>query len=243
MPSVGWLPYYALLCALGAWVVLAAGLVRRPWIALTLLTMLAVLQPVHAATPALEWASDYYQRRAAYFVGGLKRYLLERHPALPPHTRLYFLGVPNGTGIGQPWFNPAFRVWYRDSTLRGDFFRNYAARGAGEPPDRDYFFRFDPGALTWSEVVKGAEDVDRERGANRLWASDHRDLALMLGDAGDWRGAAAEVEKLVSAFPDNPEFRLNLALCLGNLGDTLGAKRTMRSADSLRAAHRVQKKP
>jgi hypothetical protein len=236
MPTVGWLSYYALLCALGAWAALAAGLSRRPWLAVGAVTIAAALQPVHSATPSYEWASDWFQRRAAYFVGRLKQDLLVRHPALPPRARLYFTGVPNGTGIGQPWFNPAFRVWYRDSTITGDFYQHYTPRGAGEPPDRDYFFRCDDSAFVWVEVVKGPEDIGRERGTNARWESDHRDLALLLGNAGDWHGAAGEIEKLMGVFPDDPQYPRNLSLCLGTLGDTLGMKRCIRIADSLRAA-------
>ena len=238
-PGVGWLPYYALLSALGGWVVLAAGLVRRPYFAVAALALFAALQPVHATTPAYEWASDWYQRRAAYFVARLKHDLLRRHAELPPHARLYFTRVPNGTGIGHPWFNPAFRVWYRDSTVTGDFYRQYAPRPPGEPQDRDYFFRCDDSAFVWVEVVKGEEDVARERGANARWEDDHRDLAMLLGNAGDWRGAAGEVEKLARAFPADPQYPRNLSYCLGFLGDSLGMKRNLRIADSLANVRRV----
>ena len=243
MPSVGWLSYYALLSALGAWAALAAGLARRPALAIFAVTIVAALQPAHAATPSYEWGSDYFQRRAAFFVGRLKQDLRLRHPEFPSHSRLYFVGVPNGTGIGEPWFNPAFRVWYRDSTLTGDLYRRYVPRGAGEPRGRDYFFRCDDSAFVWVEVVKGPEDVERERRANARWESDHRDLALALGSAGDWRGAAEEIEKLVLVFPEDPQYPLGLSLCLGNLGDTLGMRRNARIADSLSAARRAGAKP
>lgn len=113
-------------------------------------------------------------------MGGLKRDLLLRHPALPSHSRLYFTGVPNGTGIGQPWFHPAFRVWYRDSTLTGDFYQDYVPRGAGEPPDRDYFFRCDDSVFAWVEVVKGP-------GGHRPGASRER----AVGERPSRPGAAA----------------------------------------------------
>jgi hypothetical protein len=85
-------------------------------------------------------------------------------------------------------------------------------------------------------VVKGPEDIGRERAANARWESDHRDLALLLGNAGDWHGAAGEIEKLMGVFPDDPQYPRNLSLCLGGLGDTLGMKRYIRIADSLHAA-------
>jgi hypothetical protein len=235
-PGVGWLSYYALLAALGAWAAIAVGLARRPRLALGTVAVVAALQPVHAATPSYEWASDYYQRRAAYFVGRLRQDLLARHPALPAGARLFFTRVPNGTGIGQPWFDPAFRVWYRDSTITGGFYQRYVPRRADEPPDRDYFFRCDDSAFVWVEVVKGAEDVGRERRANARWEGDHRELALLLGNAGDWKGASGEIEKLMREFPADPQYPRNLSLCLGSLGDTLGMRRQLRRADSLHAA-------
>src|SRR5439155_1398221 len=97
MPSVGWLSYYALLSALGAWAALAAGLARRPALAIFAVTIVAALQPAHAATPSYEWGSDYFQRRAAFFVGRLKQGLRLGHPEFPSHSRLSFVGVPNGT--------------------------------------------------------------------------------------------------------------------------------------------------
>jgi len=236
-PGVGWLSYYALLAALGAWVAIAVALARVPRIALAAVALVAVLQPVHAATPSYEWASDYYQRRAAYFVGRLKQDLLARHPALPRGARLWFTSAPNGTGIGEPWFDPAFRVWYRDSTLTGGYYRNYVARRPGAPRDRDFFFRFDVDALDWVEIVPGAEDIARERRANPQWTRDHRDLAVLLGNAGDWNGAATEIEKLMHEFPADPQYPRNLSVCLGSLGDSAGMRRNLRLADSLQAAH------
>jgi hypothetical protein len=236
MPTVGWLSYYALLSALGVWVALGGWLAPRPGLALAVVALVAALRPVHAATPSYEWGSDWHQRRAAYFVGRLRQDLLRRHPALPPHSRLFFTHVPDGTGIGQPWFDPAFRVWYRDSGLTGDFYTDYVPRGAADPKGRDYFFRCDDSAFGWVEVVKGPEDVARERRENARWESDHRHLALTFGNAGDWAAAAGEIEKLMTAVPRNPEYPLNLSLCLGNLGDTLGMRRARRLADSLRTA-------
>ena len=238
MPSVGWLSYYALLTALGAWAAVASVLARWPRLAVGVVAIAAVLQPVHAATPSLEWASDYYHPRAAFFVGRLKRDLLLRHPSLPEHSRLFFVNVPNATGIGESWFDPVFRVWYRDATITGHLYRRYEPRGAGEPRDRDYFFRHENSTFSWVEMIKGPEDVERERRANAAWESDHHFLAMLLGNAGEWRGAAGEIEKLMRVFPGDPQYPRNLAVCLGSLGDTLGMRRSIRMADSLVAARR-----
>jgi hypothetical protein len=235
-PGLGWLSYYALLCALGLWAAMSGWLARRPWLAAGVVGLVAALQPVHAHTPSYEWGSDWFLRRTAYFVGGLEQQLKQRHPELRPHSRVYFANVPIGTGIGQPWFNPALRVWYRDSTLAGDFIRNYTSRGAGEPRDRDYFFHFDDRTHVWFEIVKGPEDIARERSLNPRWETDHGSLAILLGNAGDWRGAAEEIEKLRTVSPENPQYAFYLSICLGNLGDGLGMRRHRQLADSLRSA-------
>jgi len=47
--------------------------------------------------------------------------------------------------------HPTVRVWYADSTLRGDYAAHFRPRGPGEPPGRDYFFRYDS-TSGWTEV-------------------------------------------------------------------------------------------
>jgi hypothetical protein len=236
MPSVGWLSYYVLLSALGGWASLAVVLARPAWIAVGAVVAVALLQPVRATTPSIDWASSYYLRRTAFIVGRLKDELLRRHPSLPAHSRLYFYNVPNATGIGESWFNPTFRVWYRDTTVAGYLMGSFQRREAGEPADRDFFFRYDDGAFAWVEVVRGPEDVERERRSNAEWEADHRFLALQLGRAGDWRGASVELEKLKAAYPEDAEYPRNLSYCLGQLGDTAGMRRNLGIADSLAAA-------
>jgi hypothetical protein len=235
MPGVGWLSYYALFCALGVWATMCGLLARRPWLAAGFIGLMAALQAAHAHTPSNEWGDDWFLRRTAYFEAGLKQQLMQRHPALPPHSRLYFASVPVGTGIGQPWFNPALRVWYDDSTMVAGFVRNYVPRRAGER-GFDYFFRFDDSTHVWFETVPGTENLAEARRLNPQWETDHGALAILLGRAGDWRGAAKETKKLITVSPANPQYAFNLAVCLGNLGDTLGMKRYEQLADSLRSA-------
>lgn len=236
MPGVGWLAYYALLCALGAWAALGGWLSRRPTLAVVVVGLAATLQPVHAHTPSFDWGADWFLRRTDYFSDGLRQSLMARHPVLQPHSRFFFANVPVGTGIGQPWFNPALRVWYGDSTVVGEFVRDYVPRRPGGPAGRDFFFRFDDDAHVWHETVKGPEDIARERRLNPGWERDHGSLAVLLGNAGDWRGAATEIEKLVSVAPSNPQYAFDLSICLGHLGDMAGMKRNRRRADSLRTA-------
>ena len=81
---------------------------------------------------------------------------------------------------------PRGRVWYRDSMLRASDLSGYRARGAGEPPGRDFFFRFDS-SLAWVEVVCGRENLRSARRANPAWEADHRTLAFTLGAQGGRR--------------------------------------------------------
>ena len=160
--------------------------------------------------------------------------LLRKHPDVPPHSRLYFARVPRNIG----WVagnGPAFRVWYRDSTISGGYYSYYRARRPGEPLGRDFFFRFDSSG-TWVEVAKGEEDVAAARARNRGWEADHRELALLLGGASDWNGAAEELVKLAEASPENFEYPLNAAVCYERLGDSLVAARLYTRAASLPGA-------
>jgi tetratricopeptide (TPR) repeat protein len=234
LPSIGWHAYYGLFGAFGVWLLVMHGLSRRPRLALALIGALAVLRPLRADTPSWDWASDAYQRRAGHFLGALRDDLLRQRPALPRHARLYFAQVPRNIG----WVagnGPALRVWYRDSTLVGGYYSYYRPRGAGEPAGPDYFFRFDS-LGKWVEVVKGAEDVRAARERNPAWEPDHAELARLLGHAGDWAGAAAELGKLADAVPGDFQYPLNAAVCYERLGDSTAAARWYARAAALPGA-------
>jgi len=232
MPSISWHAYYGLFGAFGVWLGIMHALRHRPRIAIALVLALAVLRPLRADTPSWDWASEAFQRRAGFFLRTLRDDLLRKHPALPPHSRLYFARVPRNIG----WVagnGPAFRVWYRDSTISGGYYSYYRPRLAGEAAGPDYFFRFDSSGV-WVEVKKGPEEAAAARAPD--WEPDHRELALLLGGAGDWGGAAAELVKLADAAPDNFEYPLNAAVCLEKLGDSLAAGRLYTRAASLPGA-------
>ncbi|HEY2954313.1 MAG TPA: glycosyltransferase family 39 protein [Candidatus Eisenbacteria bacterium] len=237
MPSINWHAYYGLFGAFGAWLAIMHALRRRPGIALALVVALAAIRPLRADTPSWDWASEAFQRRAGYFLRTLRDDLLAKHPAVPPHSRLYFARVPQHIG----WVagdGPALRVWYRDSTISGGYYSYYRPRGPKEEPGRDYFFRFDSSGV-WVEVVKGPEGAAAARDPE--WEQDHRELAHLLGSAGDWAGAAHELVKLADASPDNFEYPLNAAVCFEKLGDSLAAGRLYARAASLPGAtERVQ---
>lgn len=233
VPSVGFLAYYALLSLLGVWLVLATVVAPRPRVAIGLVAAVGLTQALHAHTPSFDWGNDWFLRRTEFFEGLLQRDLLERHPMLPPHSRIFLASVPDGTGIGQPWFTPAVQVWYRDSTLMSGLVRDYVpSRSRSE----DVFLRFDNRENKWYETVRGPENVVKERKLNQSWEQDHGALAITLGKSGDWRGAAEETRKLIAVSPRTPQYAFNLAVCLGNLGDSAGMRHYGQLAESLRVA-------
>jgi len=221
MPSLGWHAYYALLGCLGAWLVLGTWLARRPAPALALVVALALIRPVRAETPSLDWGSEWYQRRAAEFVRAMRADLMRQHPRLPSHSRLYFVRVPSNVGFlaGNA---PALRVWYGDPTLQGGFYKAYRPRGPEEPRGPDLFFRFDSTG-TWVEVMPGAEDVARARAGDPRWEKDHVTLATTFAGAGDWPRAAGEYAKLAAAAPDSADYVHDAAVSFESAGDSLAA--------------------
>jgi hypothetical protein len=216
--AVTWSPYYALLAACGLWLVLGDALSKRPALVLPVLAVVALLQPVQARTPAWEWAGPAFQRRAARYVEPLRLALRRDHPTVPAGTRFFVADVPQGTGVGHDWFTPAFRVWYRDTTLHANFLSHYTPRTSG----LDLFYRFDPPG-SWIEIIAGEEPAGHMRPAS--WAEDHKRLALTFGRAGDWARAEVEIEKLVREFPENPEYAINLAHVREMMGDSSVTRR------------------
>ena len=227
LPSLGWHAYYALLGAFGAWFGLAALLepgargARLAWVAPVVVMALALLRPARADTPTLDWGSEWYQRRSAEFIRVMRAQLLDAHPRLPPHARLYFVRVPSNVGF-LSGDGPALRVWYRDPTVRGAFYSAYRPRESGSPEGPDLFFRFDSTG-GWVEVVRGDEDVARARRANPRWEKDHVTLAATLAGAGDWARAAGEYAKLADAEPERVEYAYNAGVSCEALGDSAAA--------------------
>jgi hypothetical protein len=221
MPSLGWHAYYALLGCFGAWLALGSTLARRRWAAMALVMVLALIRPARADTPSLDWGSEWYQRRAAEFIRVMRSQLLETHPRMPSHARLFFVRVPSNVGFiaGD---GPALRVWYGDPTLRGAFYSSYAPRDAGAPAGQDLFFRFDS-TTGWVEIVPGAEDVQRARRANPRWETDHGMLAATLARAGSWSAAVIEYAKLAEAAPTRVDYAYDAGVCFESIGDSTAA--------------------
>ncbi len=221
MPSLGWHAYYALLGCFGAWLALAGWLARRPAVAVALVAVLALLRPARADTPSLDWGSEWYQRRAAEFIGAMRSQMLETHPRLPAHSRLFFVRVPSNVGF-LAGDGPALRVWYGDSTLRGGYYSSYRPRDPAGPGGTDLFFRFDSTG-GWVEVTAGAEDVPRARARNPRWEQDQVTLARALAVGGDWPRAAAEFVKLAEAEPARFDYAFDAAVCFESHGDSAAA--------------------
>ncbi len=163
----------------------------------------------------------------------MRSVLLQMHPTLPRHSRVYFARVPNNVGFiaGD---GPALRVWYRDSTIQGRFYSDYRPRAPGRPAGPDLFFRFDS-LRTWVEIVRGPEDVGRARASNPQWERDHRILATMLARTGDLGYAAEEFGKLAAALPEQGTYVHYEAVCRLAMGDHAGADRCIRiAADRLK---------
>lgn len=221
MPTLGWHAYYALLGCLGVWIAVAPFLARRPVVAVAVVAALALIRPGRADTPTLDWGSEWYQRRSAEFLGAMRHQMLELHPRLPAHARLFFVRVPSNVGFLSA-DGPALRVWYADTTLRGAFYSAYRPRDAAEPAGPDLFFRFDSTG-TWVEVTAGAEDVPRGRAANPRWEQDHVTLARALAEGDDWGRAAQEYVKLATAEPGNIDYAFDAAVCFESQGDSAAA--------------------
>ncbi len=233
-PTVGWHAYYGLFGMLGAWLLLGARLARRPALALAVVAALALLRPLQAATASRDWGDEWYQRRAAEFIDFMRRDLLAKVPAAPPHGRFYFADVPSNVGFLQG-DGPALRVWFRDPTVSGALFSQFRARRAGEPAGPDRFFRFDSLA-GWIEVRRGPEDVARARVEDPLWREDHERLAIALSRGGEWPGTAAEYAKLAAAFPDSVDYFYYAGLSALSAGDRAAARDWLARAAALPTA-------
>jgi len=193
-PSIGWHAYYGALGSLGAWLGIAAVLARVPAVAFAALCALGVLGGLGAHTVSWDWGDAWYQQRAASWQEGLHERLHELHPSLPPHTRVWFIKLPNNVGL-VAGASSAMRLWYDDPTLRADYYSRYRPRTAGEPAGPDVFVRYDPERVL-VEIATADEDPAAGQRENPEWTHDHFNLARQMVRAGDWRLAGAEYAKL-----------------------------------------------
>jgi hypothetical protein len=221
LPSIAWRSHYVLFGALGAWLAIGVGLVRRPVPAVATVALLALLRSASGDTVSQDWSSEWYRRRADEFMRVLRADLMAHVPAPPHHARFWFVRVPSHVGF-LAGDGPALRVWYGDSTLRGGYYSAFRARTSGEARGPDYFFRFDS-AGAWVPVVSGAEDTAAARRANPRWEQDHVMLATTLANGGDWTAAAGEYMKLAHAAPERIEYAYDAAVACESFGDSTAA--------------------
>lgn len=217
LPGLGFHAYYALFGALGVWFAIAAFAPPRAELASAVILALALLGGIRDHVPSLDWGDAPYQRRAGAFLEGMRADLVRKVPAPAPHTRFYFVRVPDRVGF-MAGDGPALRVWYGDPTLQGGFYSAYRPRPAGASAGVDRFFRLDS-LSGWVEVIRGAEPLAPALAANPRWELDHLALGQALAAGGDWAAAAGEFEKLARAFPANASHAFDAAVSAGQAGD------------------------
>lgn len=228
LPGLGFHAYYALFGALGVLFALAPLLGRHAGLATASVALLALLGGVRDHAPSLDWGDAPYQRRAAALLDVMRADLLRKAPRPAPHTRFFFVRVPDRVGF-MAGDGPALRIWYDDPSLSGGFYSSYRRRAAGTPRGDDLFFRLD--SLTgWVPVIRGPEPVAAAIAANARWERDHIVLAQAMAAGMDWQAAAAEFEKLARAFPDNASHAFDAAVSLGEAGDMPGSYRWLAEA-------------
>ena len=223
LPGLGFHAYYTLFGSLGILFACAPFLCRNPWLASVSIAVLALLGGVRDHAPTLDWGDAPYQRRAGALLQSMRVDLLAKLPSPAPHTRFFFVRVPDRVGFLAA-DAPALRVWYADPTVSGGYYSAYAPRAAGTPAGEDRFFRLDSLA-GWIPVIAGGEDVPAALAANPRWERDHLALGQAFAAAGDWRAAATEYEKLARAFPANPSHAFDTAASWSEAGDLTAAYR------------------
>jgi hypothetical protein len=240
-PSVLWQPYYALYASLGAWLVLAVLLARRPVIAVAGLLAIGLFSGVRSDTPSRDWGNEVLQRYGKRFMAQTESYLKGRFPSMPGNARLYFTSVPRGVVfVTNPNDAPALRVWFRDPSVMGSFWSDYRPRGPKESAGPDYFFRYDS-LRGWFEVIKGPESRDSTRTRDPEWKSAHERLAWILTQAGDLGAARVEYEKLADVYRTNPEYAFLAGMTYEAVGDSSGAGPWYRRAARLPGADPAMK--
>jgi len=238
LPGLGWHAYYAHFAGLGVWLATGRLLARRTAIATVLVAALAALGAARAATPSQDWGEAAYQRRAGSFVANIRMQLLALVRQPEPHTRLWFVRLPNNVGF-LAGNGPAVRVWYGDPTLQAGYYSAYRPRAANEPVGPDRFFRMDEagelreidrGDTTAVATTAAATADTAGRATDPRWQSDQASLAAALARGRNWRGAAAEYRRLAIAFPDSAGYALDAATAFLQAGDSAAGYQWLREA-------------
>jgi len=211
-------------------VALAEVLSAFPRAAVATLLVLGLLRGYAVATRSWDWGSQWYQARAGSLLRLIKEQLLELHPTLPQHSRLYFVNIPNNIGLiaGR---SPAVRVWYGDPTLEAGFYSYYRMRTPGETQGTDLFFHFDSTAGIREVSLDGA-DRRAPAGQDSVWEMDHIDLATTLVANGDLP-RAAQLFEAIAVISDRPDVPMFAGACREATGDSTAAARDFARAQAL----------
>lgn len=242
--AIGWLPfalaplrwhsYYGWIGLCGLWLAVAAALLPRPRVLVALLAGVALLRPLQCASRVDEWSTEAYQEVAAARTDRVRDGLLALHPTLPPHTRIFALGLPSGTGIRTgPRRSAAASVWYRDSSVAVVGLHDYRPRTAGEAAGPDYFYLISRDDLSWLPLEPEGTGVPESLRRRADWRNEVEKLAARFADSGQWSRARASYARLAIAYPDAPDFAFNLGVSLAREGETGAARAWLDRADSL----------
>ena len=246
--------YYSLAAVAGTLVVGLAGrrLDRIGWAVLT--TLLLVWHAGVSATPTFAirdtpwvWTAHFttfYCQRGAELAGTLRRELKAYEPSPPHGTRFYFATLPPWAGF-QVGNGPFLRAMYRDPSLAGHFYSEFAESTAADHPCRFVHWdglRFQPiypaTPEPWFQVGTDLLLFGRPAGAAHAF---HRGLAAgevpvdhlyWLGWAELWSGRRAAAEAAWQAFGARDDSTLYLARMTEArdrllAADTLAARRKL----------------
>ncbi len=233
IPVLQWHSYYGWAGLCGAWLAIAAACAGRPRVLLVLLVAVAALRPVAARSFSDDWTREEYQRAGARRLTHLRAALAAREPSPARHTRLFFAGLPGGTGFrSDPRYSAALCVWYRDPGLVGGLFSDYLPRTAADPAGPDHFYVLKGDTLLLPLAGTPGCEEPGLRG-EPLWRIAEEQVASLLADHGEWPRAAGGFARLQSAWPDTARHAFNLGVALARLGRGDEAARWLDRSDSL----------
>ncbi|HEV8479865.1 MAG TPA: tetratricopeptide repeat protein [Candidatus Eisenbacteria bacterium] len=230
--------YYGFYPALGAAIVAVAALVllfrssRTVWIGrVAAVAMVGALIAGAGQRHTPNLLDGQAVRRSSSYLTRFESDLRRMHPTLEPGAHCYFWNVPVNIGF-QLADGIALRVWYADSTLRGEWMDDYVPA----PGHRDYFFGHDGNGHLF-EIVRGEPDPYMKN-PPATFADCHNDLGVRLANLGDVAGAQTEWRKVLRVAPRHAPTLYNLGLAQLDAGHSVeGTALLERSveADSMRA--------
>ena len=132
------------------------------------------------------------------------------HPTFPESARVYLWNLPPWIGF-QLADGPAFRVWYGDPTLSGQFLSAYTPH-----PRRPTFFFGHDDQMSLIEIVRGRPDPGLAA-PPPIYTAAHNDLGATLSGTGEVEAAVVEWQKVLEVDPDFKDTLANLGMTLSRL--------------------------